>query len=186
MSDLCEHGKITTFENADASRSLIATNAIVATGLRLDTRRRLRICNPTLRRSRETRIMRRRRTLGRPFGAGNGRLSLYLTLIEVQRVRRGSSHLPPKSRDRWSTARMNSIRNEDDDSVRSRIHPQTRAGKSRVPEAADGERLASRPREGRIDIPAEAPCRDARRRLPVSRKDGRARLRRGRLLRLLH
>src|SRR5260370_12335047 len=118
MSDLCEHGKITTFENADASRSLIATNAIVATGLRLDTRRRLRICNPTLRRSRETRIMRRRRTLGRPFGAGNRRLALYLTLIEVQRVRRGSSHLPPKSPSRWIPPPMNSLRHQDYDSVR--------------------------------------------------------------------
>src|SRR5882724_7027683 len=56
---------------------------------------------------------------------------------------------------------MNSIGEQDDVRIATRIHPERGSGKPRVPEAANGKDLSSRTRVRRIYIPSIAPQRSA-------------------------
>ena len=104
----------------------------------------------------------------------------------MKRLRRRRSYLPAQRRDRRPAPRMNRIRQNNNERVAPRIHPQRRPSKPSVPKAANRKHLTPRSRKCRINIPSKPSCSHTRRRLPIRRKNRRPANRARRLLRLRH
>ena len=107
-------------------------------------------------------------------------------LVKMKRLRRSRCHRSPQRRNRRRPSRMDRVRQNHNERIAIRIHPQRRPGKSRMAKTANRKHLTPRPRKRRIDIPPKPSCGNARRRLSIRRKDRRPADRGCRLFRLRH
>ena len=104
----------------------------------------------------------------------------------MKRLSRGRGDLPAQRGDGCSSARMDRVRENDDEGIARRVHPERSAGKAGVAEAADREDFAARAGKGGVDVPAEAARGDACGWFAVGGEDGRSWSGRGGLLGVRH
>ncbi len=107
-------------------------------------------------------------------------------VVKMKRPCRRRGYSLSQRRNRRSASRMNRIRKNHHKRIAVRIHPQRRAGKSRMPKTPNRKHVTPRPRKRPIDIPPKPSRGDTRRRLPVLHKDRCPATRCCRLLRLRH